>query len=455
MFKRIFIGYLFVLFASFAVLTMAFSLTVRYYLINDTIENLNRVAETLSSTATRQGMPGSGHMRGAYFGLANRIAYADYLVIQPDGMIIDSSDRDLYPPGKFIENDSFLKFAFSTEPENSLVDNDIVAVTYPVNIGEQSSAASLILYSKLDILSQLNRALLGLLGLSLLAGITVSLITGALATRVVVEPLQQLKKRAIALSRRQFEGTLSISTNDELEELAEAFNLMSRRLAEYDLSQKDFFQKASHELKTPLMSIQGYAEAIKDRIISPHETDQVLNIIIKESSRMKNLVEQFIMLSRLESMPDHRNFKPVCLDDAAREAIDSIQSLAFEKNIVTKTESSGEKELCIWADPEKIHRLFLNILGNALRYAHETITININGPELIITDDGPGFSPTDLPQIFKPFFRGPDGGSGLGLAISRAIIEQQGGSIDVTNAPRGGAMIKILFSTAKNEGISR
>jgi len=231
---------------------MAFSLTVRYYLINDTIENLNRVAETLSSTATRQGMPGSGHMRGVFFGLANRIAYADYLVIQPDGMIIDSSDRDLYPPGKFIDNDSFLKFAFSTEPENSLVDNDNVAVTYPVNIGGQSSAAALILYSKLDLLSQLNRALLGLLGLSLLAGITVSLITGALATRVVVEPLQQLKKRAIALSRRQFEGTLSISTNDELEELAEAFNLMSRRLAEYDLSQpsmtchKKTFSKKPH-----------------------------------------------------------------------------------------------------------------------------------------------------------------------------------------------------------------
>jgi signal transduction histidine kinase len=129
--------------------------------------------------------------------------------------------------------------------------------------------------------------------------------------------------------------------------------------------------------------------------------------------------------------------------------------LAFENNIIIKIESSPDKEICIWADPEKIHRLYLNLLSNALRYANKKIVIKINGPELTIKDDGPGFSSADLSQVFKPFYRGKEGGSGLGLAITRAIVEQQGGSISASNSSQGGALVKILFSTAKNEGISK
>ncbi len=446
MFKRIFLGYLAVLLVSFAVLTLAFSFTVRQYLINDTIRSLHRVAETLSASTVPQGMHGGGQqMRGAFFSLANRIAYADYLLLDYDGTIIDSSDLEAYPPGEMNTKEAFNKLAFGAGSDDSLVERNLVAVAYQVIISGEPSDAVLILYSQLDLLTQLNRGILGILGLALGAGIIVALFAGALATRVVVGPLQQLKTRANELARRRFDGKLVIKTGDEIEELADTFNNMARQLAEYDHAQKDFFQKASHELKTPLMSVQGYAEALKEGVIPPEEAQQSLDIIIKESRRMKALVDEFIYLTKMETLKESYSFEPVALDDTVREAIYAVHSLALENSISIETKIKAANNV-INGDPEKLHRLLLNILGNALRHARQKITVTISSSSVVIEDDGPGFIDTDLEKAFDPFYRGDNGGSGLGLAISRAIVEKHGGEITISNGADGGATIRINFS---------
>ncbi len=447
MFRRIFTGYLAVLIISFAVLALAFSFTVRQYLVTDTVRSLYRVAETLSTSAIEPGMHGSGQMRGAFFNLANRIAYAEFVLIKPDGTILDSSDIETYPPGAEMLNEAFLELAFSGEDGESMVERNRVAVSFPVVMGGDRERASLILYSQLDLLTQLNRSILGILAFAAGAGIIVSVIAGFFATRVVVGPLQQLKTRAVELSRRQFNGKLSIHTGDEVEELAETFNEMAGRLAEYDRSQKDFFQKASHELKTPLMSIQGYAEALKDEIITEKEDrEQSLDIIIKESGRMKALVDQFIYLSKMETLNESYSFEQVDLKEALKEAVEAINSLALENNITIDI-SHDDKEHIIMGDPEKIHRLLLNLLSNALNYAESKITVYLREKSLVVSDDGPGFASDDLEKIFDPFFNtSKKEGSGLGLAISKAIVEKHRGSITVGNNPDRGARIEISFN---------
>jgi two-component system, OmpR family, sensor histidine kinase CssS len=391
-------------------------------------------------------MHGGGQMRGAFFSLANRIAYADYVLLDYDGTIIDSSNLEAYPPGEINTKETFNELAFGVGSDNSLVERNLVAVAYQVIISGEPSDASLILYSQLDLLTQLNRGILGILGLALGAGIIVALAAGALATRVVVGPLQQLKIRANELAKRRFDGKLVIKTGDEIEELADTFNNMARQLAEYDHAQKDFFQKASHELKTPLMSVQGYAEALKEGVIPPEEAQQSLDIIIKESRRMKALVDEFIYLTKMESLKESYSFEPVALDDAVREAIYAVHSLALENNISIETKIKAANNV-ITGDPEKLHRLLLNILGNALRHAKQKITVTISGSAIVIEDDGPGFIVTDLEKAFDPFYHRDNGGSGLGLAISRAIVEKHGGDITVSNSADGGAIIRITFAT--------
>ncbi|OPL15070.1 MAG: hypothetical protein AVO34_00755 [Firmicutes bacterium ML8_F2] len=445
MFKRIFTGYLAVLLISLVALTLTFSLTVRHYLINDTIDSLTRVAESLALNPGSNGMHGGGHMRGIYFGLANRIAYADYLLLLEDGTIVESSDVETYPPGNILENEPLTALSSELDRENHLVEKDLVAVCIPAIFSDQQGF--LILYSHLDLLTQLNRSLLGFLALALVAGLAVSVLSGVLITRVIVDPLQRLKDKASALARRDFGGRVTLKTGDELEELADTINEMAGKLAEYDSAQKYFFQKASHELKTPLMSIQGYAEAIKDGTISPAEKTQALDIIIKESERMKTLVEQFIYLSKMEQVKETYTFEEVVLYDAVREAIYALQSLARENNIDLETVNTSEET--VQGDPEKIHRLLLNIIGNALRYANHSIWIKTEKGRIDIADDGPGFENDELEKAFEPFYRGRNGGSGLGLAISQAIVKKHGGSITLGNQPQGGAVVTISFPLSR------
>lgn len=446
MFKKIFLGYIAVLLASFIILALAFSFTLRQYLVNDTISSLHRVAETLSDSASRQGMRGGGHMRVAFFGLANRIAFADYIILQEDGIVLDSSDQILYPPGTPAENEAYLEIAFGAEGDSSLISGDCVAVAYPISTEGIPGRAALILYTEPDLLNQLNRALSGILFLALAAGIAFSLAAGVLATRVVVKPLSQLKNRAMELSARRFDEKLEINTGDELEELAEAFNEMGERLSAYDHAQKDFFQKASHELKTPLMSIQGYAEAVKDGIIPPEEAEQGLEIIIREAERMKALVDQFLYISKMDKMGD--DFSPVVLnlEKAAEEAVEAVRSLAIEKGLTLKIETSPGT-VQVHADPERIHRLLINVLGNAIRHARQNIIVKIEKGTVFVDDDGPGFKKGDEEKIFDPFYSEASGGSGLGLAISRAIAERHGGNISAENRPEGGARIIINLAS--------
>ncbi len=448
MFKKIFTGYLAILLISFIVLALAFSLTVRQYLINDTVRSLYRVAETLSASAVDPGMHRSSHMRGAFFNLANRIAYAEYVLIAPDGTILDSSELEVYPPGAEIINESFMDLAFSEKGSESMVEQDQVAVSFPVTLGGNQKEAALILYSQLDVLTQLNRSILSILGFAAVTGIIVSSFAAVFATRVIVGPLQQLKSRAGELARRKFNGRLDISTGDEVEELAHTFNEMADRLAEYDQSQKMFFQKASHELKTPLMSIQGYAEALKDGIIPDEESkNQSLDIIIKESGRMKKLVDEFIYLSKMENLNEQYRFETLNLQEAVNEAIHAVHSLALEYNITIEL-VSDEDNPTIKGDPEKIHRLLLNLLSNALNYARQKITVTLKNGVLLVRDDGPGFQENELEKAFDPFFHNnkQSGGSGLGLAISKAIVEKHGGSITIGNHPGGGACLKVTFN---------
>ncbi len=447
MFKRIFLGYLAVLLISFVVLALAFSFTVRQYLINDTVQSLHRVAETLSRSAFQPGMHGSGQIRGAFFKLANRIAYADYVVIRQDGIIIDSSNVKAYPPGIKNINETFIELAFGEKSGESKVQRELVAVKYPVSLGGSGKQADavLILYTKLDLLTQLNLSILGILALALGAGTFVSLIAGLLATRVVVKPLHQLKNRAAELAKRRFSGRLVINTGDELEELADAFNEMSGQLAEYDRSQKEFFRNASHELKTPLMSVQGYAEAIKDDIIPDEEKDQSLQLIIRESRRMKALVEEFIYLSKMETMQENYSFEQFNLADTVSEAVHSVRSLALEKGVSLETKIV-KNGVVIKGDPEKIHRLLLNILSNAVRCAYSTVKLELhNNAKIEVSDDGVGFKKEETEKVFEPFYRGENGGTGLGLAISRAIVENHGGTLAAGNNPTGGARIMITL----------
>jgi signal transduction histidine kinase len=279
--------------------------------------------------------------------------------------------------------------------------------------------------------------------ISLLFTGCIAIVFGIFSARSIAKPIIVLRNRAEMLSQRDFDTRVNIKTGDELEELANSINKVAGELKAYDIAQKKFIQNASHELKTPLMSIQGYAEGIKDGVFD--NNDKALDVIIDECSRLKSLVGDIIYLSKLETMEDYYNFSLQSMNETIEKSIEKIKSISLKKNIDMSLVL--DKDVRISIDRDKFIQALLNILGNCLRYAVKEIKIKTLNEEkmykIIISDDGEGFDKEEIKYIFERFYKGKNGNTGLGLSITKVIVEKHGGTIEAGNSSGGGAVFII------------
>ncbi|MEK3985915.1 HAMP domain-containing sensor histidine kinase [Paenibacillus sp. FSL K6-3166] len=268
-------------------------------------------------------------------------------------------------------------------------------------------------------------------------------------TKKLIQPLMKLQQELKKVKERHFSEVKLIKAGGEIGAVAKSVYDMAGELNRFNHVQKQFFQNASHELKTPLMSISGYAEGIKDGIFEGEGIDKGLDIIMSESSRLKKLVTEMTLLAKLDSEEDIFRSSEISLDDLVVETIERMNPLLIKKGLTLHVAYDDCKPLTIRADRDKLLQALLNVVSNATRYANKHIYIHAfikeEQVQLSVSDDGPGISEDLLPYLFHRFVKGKDGESGLGLAISRAIVERSGGLITAGNRRDGGAIISIGF----------
>lgn len=324
----------------------------------------------------------------------------------------------------------------------------MLVILPPRNNVTQSLKGSVILYNPVGPIQKLNNAMVIVLLLSLAITAVIATMAGIFMARNIAKPIITLKNRADSLSKLDFEGNVEIHTGDELEELGDTINKMAIELKAHDVSQKNFFQNASHELKTPLMSIQGYAEGIKDKVFD--NNDEALDIIIDESKRLKSLVDELIFLSKIESGGDFYTFKTESMNKVISCSIEKLKGISIKDNINIKLSLDRDIELSV--DRNRIIQALINVMGNCLRYAKNEINVYTAAYEkwyeISIKDDGTGFDEEALKNVFTRFYKGKNGNTGLGLAITKSIIEGHNGVITAENSPDGGAMFKIKLPVA-------
>ncbi|EAO76974.1 sensor histidine kinase, partial [Streptococcus agalactiae H36B] len=174
---------------------------------------------------------------------------------------------------------------------------------------------------------------------------------------------------------------------------------MANRIYQAEESQRNFFQNASHELRTPLMSIQGYTEGVQEGII---DAELAHSVILQESKKMKQLVDDIILLSKLDSnLSDQKD--EFSLNELLNSIIAYFKPLA-NKQKISITYRPDEHEKLLKGNEELIQRAINNILSNALRYAVSHIEISYTNQKLTISNDGPAISKEDLPYIFDRFY---------------------------------------------------
>lgn len=218
---------------------------------------------------------------------------------------------------------------------------------------------------------------------------------------------------------------------DEFTHVVQTIDEMSERIAQSEQLQKQFFQNASHELRTPLMSIQGYAEGLKYHVLK--DTESCCDIILEESKRMSDLVDEILFLSRFEAQElkketiEVKNVMYACANQVYLAQYHQIE-LLWEI----------PEDITMIGDESLLQRAFSNILSNALRYAKSKIRVTAVAQtdetvEIHIIDDGDGILPEDLPHIFERFYKGKGGNFGIGLSMTKDIIQKHDGSITVNS----------------------
>lgn len=274
----------------------------------------------------------------------------------------------------------------------------------------------------------------------------ISVIITILVSRRITKPIVKLTAITKQYEQRNFDADYIAKTNDELEDLSIAVNSMAKSLKEHDSEKERLFRQISHEIKTPLTSIYGYAEGIKNGVFK--EIDKPLDIIMSESLRIKKLTENIVLLSKLESNIEAFRFQSCNLASILERAIESVESVAILSDIdIDYTPASNLP--FISADEDKLYRAFVNILSNCTKYASSIIRIQTveqkDSIEILISDDGNGFESDDLKNLLSGIAREKSNGSGIGLSIVNEIVRAHGSQFFIGNNPSGGAYFKILL----------
>ena len=249
---------------------------------------------------------------------------------------------------------------------------------------------------------------------------------------------------------------------DEIDYLGATFDDMASRIAsqieqltEKDAQRRQLVAQVSHDLRTPLASMQGYIESLKlrrDRL-SPDEQDRFLDIALKEGRRLSRLVDELFELAALEAREKQPVPEPFPLAELVHDVVQKHGPEARNKRLELAVTGDPEQPLA-YADLAMTERVLDNLIGNAIAYSPSGGRIDVvfgqadDLPEVCVRDSGPGIPEQDLPHIFDPFYRGESsvgagGHAGLGLAIARRIMTLQGGDIGVENPGSGGACFCI------------
>jgi signal transduction histidine kinase len=282
----------------------------------------------------------------------------------------------------------------------------------------------------------------------------VALVLGLLFARSFARPLQELTKAARAMAHGELEQKVKVSSQDEIGQLALAFNQMSQEVASANQQRRQLTADIAHDLRTPLTVIAGYVESMRDGILKP--TPERLTVIYTEIERLQQMVNDLRMLTQADAGELHLRLQPVAPHQLLERASELFQHHAERQNVQLALEIE-ENLPEIQVDESRLMQVMDNLISNALHYTPEGGRITLGAHkkdltvELTIRDTGSGIPSEEIPLIFNRFHRveksrhAESGESGLGLAIVKALVEANGGQVWAESEEGKGTTMHMAF----------
>lgn len=445
----------------------ALTLVYTTHYMNEKREELVTQGEKIA-TAFSKGYR-TGNLNNLSYELQVLETYMDagILMVNRDGQVIIASpelNQEIYE--KKVLNKTLLEGVLEGNivsvqtKKGQFSDMPMLVVGYPLSEGQ---IAGLFMCRPLP---QIQASLMEMYEMSVVSLFFVSLlgvIVSYLTAKYVALPLMQMNRAAKVIANGNFEERVIVSNKDELGELAESFNHMAESLQAHEKVQKDFIANISHDLRSPLTSMQGFLTAMLDGTVPPEKQEKYLKIVLEETQRLSRMTQGIVELSRAQSSAILLDESDFDINNLIRMNIEMLEPQLTEKNVHIHAIYAEEKTL-VHGDMDKISRVLQNLLGNASKFSPENSIIEVETTLkekkkvlISVKDEGPGISAEDQKYVFDRFYktdttRNKDKtGSGIGLAIVREFLQAHGETITVKSEEGEGATFAFSLKLAEED----
>ena len=403
------------------------------------------------------GHPGGGQPGGPGFKGARQLgpppqqpfggAPGYFQIVHPDGRVFDFSGEKVRLPvdSRVIQIARHAQGSFFTATTVGGVHVEVLTV------GDRYDHWAIQVALPLTGVDSVSSGLLLPYGLLIGGGVILALLLGVLISRSALSPIERfLRRTEVVASELDKPGRIEETGADELRRLAASFNQTLDALERSVAAQRHLVADASHELRTPMAALRSNIQIfLESEHLPSAERESLQQSILAELDELGQVVADVVELAR-GSTPTTLA-EPVELDAIVAEAVERARrrapnldySLALEPTVVDGV-------------PDRIARAVTNVIDNARKWSPPgtTIEVALRDATLVVRDRGPGFAESDLPYVFDRFYRANDArrlpGSGLGLAIVKQTAEAHGGHAEASNAPGGGAVLRVSFGPARN-----
>jgi signal transduction histidine kinase len=374
------------------------------------------------------------------------------LVVANDGTVLHDTDgslsgRRMSVPQSTIEDyrRGFLAWQPGAElPESNLTFVSASSREFGVT---RNLPFRIVMVVKTDTIASAWIGVLPGLGLAALIAVPLAMLAAVALARQVAQPVRKLTAASEAMAHGDFSQRVEVDRDDEVGRLARSFTAMAEHVGARDSQMRALIANVSHDLKTPMTSITGYAQALTDGTAEAADAQRIGEVISEEAAHVNSLLADLLYLGEIDAGQVITRREDVPLEVMVSRCVRRVEMQAKAKELDI-TQDVDPAAVLHGVDPDKLERALTNVLDNAAKFAADQGSIavrgwrtNGSGPPrvmLTVTNTGRGIPAEDLPRVFDRFFRGDrarrsSAGSGLGLAITRELVELNHGSISASS----------------------
>lgn len=453
--KRLFLNYLIGVCLVLFSVELIFMISIKNYYYKSVEQSLNEKAESSAKFYNQ-------YLNKNYANLSDSLAplvennteqqNIEIQIIDKKGNVLLSSE--IVSAEKIQTNDfqKALKGEVSTWTGNNIDTNEkVMSASSAIKDLDSNTIAVIRVVTSLEDVNNLILKYL-FLSMTLLIVILICIfISSTILSKTIIEPVKEVNDIARKMSKGQFNERINKHYNDEIGELSDTLNYMASEILKAEEMKNDFISSVSHELRTPLTAIKGWGETIlTGSFEDKEEIEKGLKVILRETDRLKNMVDELLDFSKLEGNTLVLNMEKTDIKEEIEEILRLYDGRAKKERISLQSKFT-ENIMELSVDRNRFKQVIINILDNAMKFSPKDSNILINvftlENELIIEiiDNGYGIAKEDLPKIKDKFFKGNSkkSGSGIGLAVCDKIIKLHGGSLEVKSELNKGTNVII------------